>query len=145
MGGGAHQDDLSPFAEFLSTYPQSNWRVAILINEGLASYREGYFERAIASFSEAWRLGKPVTEPRQKALVDRAVAELIEMHARLGHADELADLLKEVENRPLEGRAAGIIEGAKEGLFEMRHNPGVAYLCGPMAVKNVLLTCIRVA
>jgi len=138
--GDGHQDDLNPLKEFLVKYPQSNWRVAILVNEGLASYREGYFERAIDSFSEAWRLGKLVNEPRQKALVDRAVAELIEMHARLGHADVLADLLKEVEHRPIEGRAAGIIEGAKEGLFEMQHNPGIAYLCGPMAVKNILLT-----
>jgi RHS repeat-associated protein len=135
----AGEDGTQLFRSFLGQYPQSNWRAAILANSGLASYREGYFQRSIDDLSEAWRLGKSAVEPRQKALADRVVAELIEMHARLGHAHELALLLKEIEGRPIEGRAEGIVEGAKEGLYEMQHNPGLAYLCGPMAVKNVLL------
>src|SRR5206468_1667702 len=30
------------------------------------------------------------------------------------------------------------ITGAKEGLWTMRNDPGIAYLCGPMALKNLL-------
>jgi RHS repeat-associated protein len=128
------------FDTFLKRFPTSNWREAILVNRGLIDYQAGYFDRAIEAFTLAWKSAKNATEPRQKALADRAVGELIRMHARLGHADELAGLLKQIEGRPISGSAAGWIEGAREGLYEMRHNPGIAYLCGPMAVKNILLS-----
>jgi YD repeat-containing protein len=136
-------DEASNFAmldAFLKHYPHSAWRVALFTNEGLIDYRAGYFGRAIAAFAEAWRLGKDVEGLKQKALVDRAVGELIRMHSRLGHADQLADLLAEVNDRPLTGVAANWVSLAREALHKMRNNPGIAYLCGPMAVKNVLLT-----
>ncbi len=116
------------------------WKVALRTNEGLAYYPEGYFDRAIAALSEAWKLGKNEKDVKQKALVDRAIGELIKMHARLGHADQLARLLNEIKDRPLTGPATEWVAGAKEGLWQMRHNPGVAYLCGPMALKHVLRT-----
>jgi hypothetical protein len=72
-------------------------------------------------------------------LVDRAVGELLRMHARLGHADEVAALFEEIGERPLTGPATETRTGAKEGLWIMRNDPGVAYLCGPMALKNLLL------
>jgi len=61
------------------------------------------------------------------------------MHARLGHADRLEELFKEVGGRAVTGPATEALAGAKEGLWQMRHNPGVAYLRGPMALKNLLL------
>jgi len=61
------------------------------------------------------------------------------MHARLGHADRLAALFEEVGERTVTGPATEALAGAKEGLWQMRNNPGVAYLCGPMALKNLLL------
>jgi Peptidase C39 family len=78
-------------------------------------------------------------ESRAKALVDRAIGELIRMHARIGHADLVEVLLKQVENRHVSGPATEAVTGAKEGLWMMRHDPGVSYLCGPMALKNLLL------
>ncbi len=60
------------------------------------------------------------------------------MHARLGHADRVAALLAETASRPLGGPATEAIAGAKEGLWMMRNEPGVAYLCGPMALKSIL-------
>ena len=62
------------------------------------------------------------------------------MHARLGHADRLETLLAEVKDRPVTGPATEAVTGAREGLWMMRNESGVAYLCGPMALKNLLLT-----
>jgi hypothetical protein len=61
------------------------------------------------------------------------------MHARLGHAERLSTLLTEIGTRPVTGAATEAITGAREGLWKMRNEPGVAFLCGPMALKNLLL------
>src|SRR5437867_1064878 len=132
-------DDFRPFDVFLSDYPRSGWRMALLTNLGLSYYHYGHFSKAIDSWEHAWRAGRPVTETRAKALVDRAVGELARMHARLGHAERLASLFQEIGERPVIGPATEAIQGAREGLWLMQNEPGVAYLCGPMALKNLLL------
>ena len=44
------RDDFRPLDAFLSDYPRSGWRVALLTNLGLSYYHYGYFSRAI----DAW-------------------------------------------------------------------------------------------
>ncbi len=136
----AVEDDFSSLTSFLKEYPHSSWRVALFVNLGLLDYHYGYFARAIDAWSQAWREGKTMTDPQCKPLVDRAVGELARMHARLGHADALETLFKELGNRPVSGPATEAITGAREGLTVMRTDPGIAYLCGPMALKNLLLS-----
>lgn len=130
---------MRPLAQFLAQYPHSPWKAAIAVNEGLVFYRHGYFDRGIQALTEAWTLSRRATAPRARALADVAVGELLEMHARLGHARRLAELLAEIKGRPLTGPATELVQGAREGLWHMRHDPGVSYLCGPMALKTVLL------
>ncbi len=136
----AIEDDFTSLIDFLKHQPNSAWRVALLTNLGLSYYHYGYFSKAIDSWQQAWQVGKLFTEPRAKALVDRAVGELARMHARLGHADELETLFRELADRPVSGPATEAIAGAREGLAVMRNDPGIAYLCGPMALKNLLLS-----
>ncbi len=133
-------DDLHVFQEFLASFPQSGWKVALLTNLGLAYYHYGYFSKAIDSWEGAWQAGQSLTEPRAKALVDRAFGELIRMHARLGHAEQLAVLVTQLGKRGVTGPATEALDGAKQGLWTMENDPGVAYLCGPMALKNLLLS-----
>ncbi|HSB97888.1 MAG TPA: RHS repeat-associated core domain-containing protein, partial [Spongiibacteraceae bacterium] len=133
-------DDFKVFDDFLRRYPQSGWRVALFTNLGLANYHYGYFSRAIEAWEQAWREGRDVTDPAAKILVDRAVGELVRMHARLGHTDRLAALMDEIGDRPVTGQATEALTGAKEGLWTMRNEPGIAYLCGPMALKNLMLS-----
>jgi len=135
----AQPDDLGALEAFLATHPASPWRVALLTNLGLTYYHYGYFSRAIAAWEQAWAEGRDETDPAVARLVDRAVGELLRMHARIGHADRLTELFAEVEGRTVTGSATETLTGAKEGLWVMRNNPGVAYLCGPMALKNLLL------
>ncbi len=133
------EDDFTSLNVFLSDNPRSAWRVGLLTNLGLLDYHYGYFSRSIDAWTEAWQSGRSLTEPQGKALTDRAFAELARMHARLGHADVLEALFKDMGDRKVTGSATEIVTGAHEGLWMMRHDPGVSYLCGPMALKNFLL------
>ncbi|MCI0653462.1 MAG: hypothetical protein L0Y39_03155 [Methylococcaceae bacterium] len=99
-----NRDDIRALTDFLATHPDSPWRVAVLTNLGLLQYDSGRFSGALESFAAAWREGKPIAgSGTDKALVDRALGELVRMHARLGHRKELRQLLAEIEDRPLSG------------------------------------------
>lgn len=65
--------DLAAFERFLQDHPQSAWRMAVLTNLGLIHYRDGYFSRAIDAWTQAWAAGRTATEPRARALADRAI------------------------------------------------------------------------
>lgn len=84
---------LAAFDSFLAKYPQSAWRVSLLANLGLAYFHEGYFSKAIDAWEASWRAGRDIASPSVavRALTDRAVGELIRMHARLGHTERLAE------------------------------------------------------
>lgn len=132
-------EDLSAFESFLREYPASAWRTAVLTNMGLVYYHNGYFSKAIDAWEQAWNAGRAAIEPQAKALTDRALGELLRMHARIGHADRLAALFADLGDRQLAGPASEALDGAKQGYWKMLNEPGVAYLCGPMALKNLLL------
>ena len=135
-------EDLTVFERFVKDHPQSGWRVGILANLGLAYYRQGYFSRAIDAWQQAWQAEKirPADNPMGKMLADRAMGELTRMHSRLGHADELEKLLADIKERPMSGPATELITGAHESLWMFRNDYGKAYLCGPMALKSLLVS-----
>ncbi len=139
----AAKDDFAPLTAFLTAYPKSAWRIALLADMGLLDYHYGYFSRAIDTWQAAWDAGRNNTDPRVKALVDRVAGELLRMHARLGHADDIERLIADIGDRKLTGQATEELAGAREGLYVFRHNPGIGYLCGPMALKNLLLALGR--
>ncbi|WP_374090157.1 RHS repeat-associated core domain-containing protein [Methylomicrobium lacus] len=133
-------DDYHALTDFLAAYPKSGWQVALLTNLGLSYYQSGRFSLAIDAWEKAWQLGKDVSEPHAKILVDRALGELMRMHARVGHAERLKALFAEMGDRKVSGSATEAVTGAREGLWIMQNDPGIAYLCGPMALKNLLLS-----
>ena len=129
---------VAPLQAFLVEHPESRWGLALRTNIGLTYYRLGYFSRAMEAWEAAWRDARAQTQPETKRLADRALGELVRMHARIGHAERVKALLKEAQGRPLQGPATEAVAGAREGLWMMQNDPGVAYLCGPMALKNIL-------
>jgi len=76
-------DDISALAAYLEAYPQSPWRISVLTNLGLMYYNSARFSSALAAFNAAWNEGKRIdaTGPG-KAVVDRALGELVRMQAR---------------------------------------------------------------
>jgi RHS repeat-associated protein len=137
---GDYADYAKPLLAFIDAHPKSNWNSALQLNLGLGYYHAGYFSRAFAAFDKSWQLGRNATDPHARLMVDRAVGELAKMHARVGHANELEALFRDIGNRPIGGPATELIQGAHEGLMTFRKNPGEGYLCGPNALRNVLLT-----
>jgi RHS repeat-associated protein len=132
-------DDFSALTDFLQQFPKSPWRAALLTDLGLEYYNTAYYSWALAAWSEAWSLAKNVTEAKGKAIGDRAVGELVAMHARLGHLSELKDLLKSVEGRPFSGPATERVANARGGLADMQERPEISFRCGPLALLRIVL------
>jgi RHS repeat-associated protein len=130
-------DDVSAITQFLEQFPNSTWRVSLLTDLGIVFRKTGYFSRAMQAWEEAWRTGKAETQPNPRAIVDRAVAELAELNARVGRFERLEGLFSEIEGREVRGPATEKIAGAKQGLWLMRNNPEKAFRCGPMALDRI--------
>lgn len=130
-------DDVSILEAHARSELGAAYRLSILVNLGLHHYRLGHFSRALAAWSEAWSQRGPADQGQARAMADRAFGELIRMHARLGHDTDVAALLEQIKDRPLSGPATEAVAGAREGLWAMRNDPGAAYLCGPMAARNI--------
>lgn len=131
---------LNDLEQYLSENPDSPYRAALLTNLGLRYYHGGYFSKAMLTWQRAWDERQSASGTPAKPLVDRAIGELIRLHARVGHAERVAALLEEVKGWPVSGRATEIITNAQEGLWVMRSQPGIAFLCGPMALRSILET-----
>lgn len=136
----SNDDDYQALIDFLTSHPASGWQMSLWTNLGLSYYQAGRFSLAIEAWENAWRLGKDFTEPHAKALVDRALGELMRMHARIGHADRLRALFIEMGDRAVTGSATEAVAGARDGLWMMEHEPGISFLCGPVALRNLLLS-----
>lgn len=131
-------EQAGPLLAYLSKFPASPWSMALQADIGFGYYNAGYYSRAIDAWQQAWQLGRNSAIIEVKRLTDRAVAELIRMHARVGHADAIDKLLADLGDRPLTGAATEFVSGAREGAWVMRNRPEIAYLCGPKALVNVM-------
>ncbi|MEW6738237.1 MAG: hypothetical protein AB1489_43590, partial [Acidobacteriota bacterium] len=116
--------------QFLTQHPRSAWSVSLLTNLGLVHRRNGYFLKALDAWERAWELGKNATDTDARDIVDRAVAELAELNARLGRYDRLEALFAELGKRELRGSAAEKVIFAREGLWLMNNEPENAFRCG---------------
>ena len=138
-GGRPNPDDFSALTGFLTTHPRSAWRVAVLTNLGIVYRHYGYFSRAFDAWAAAWQEGKTATAPRPRALVDRAVGELVRLDAELGRKDELTALLAEIGGRPVGGPGTAMVQFGRDTLRVMNTDPKHLYNCGPIALKTLLL------
>jgi RHS repeat-associated protein len=133
-------EDVSAFEAFLTRYPGSRWKGALLLDMGIVYRRTGYITRALDGWEQAWGLLKGETDLRLRALADRAVGELAELSSRLGRYDRLERLFSEIEGRDVRGPASEKIVAAKEGFAVMQKEPERAFLCGPFGLDRILAT-----
>jgi RHS repeat-associated protein len=133
-------DDFSSLTGFLEAYPESPWNAALLTDLGLEYYSTGHYSKTLEVWSQAWQLAGAATDLKGKAVADRAVGELAYMYARLGRMMELDTLLKSIEGRVFSGPATERITGAREGLWNMRTYPEIAFRCGPLALHRIKLS-----
>jgi RHS repeat-associated protein len=134
-GGGENTVDLEALLEARKVSP---WRPSLRLNLGIVYRRTGYFLRALGAWEEAWAVASSATDVRGKALADRAVAELVQLHARLGNQGRLEQIFSEIEGRDIGGSAGELIAGAKQGLWEMQNRPERSFRCGPLGLERIL-------
>lgn len=135
---GDYSDYAKPLLAFIALHPNSNWNAALYTNIGLGYYHSGYYSRAFPAFEQAWKLGREANDPQARRLIDRAVAELAKMNARVGREKEMKAVLADIGKRPVGGPAVDILQGVREVVWGINNKVGFAYLCGPMALKHVL-------
>jgi RHS repeat-associated protein len=131
-------EDISAFEGFLTKYPDSRWKGALLLDMGIVYRRTGYITRALDAWEQAWGVLKDETDLRLRALADRAVGELAELSSRLGRYDRLERLFSEIEGRDVRGPAGEKIVAAREGFAVMQTEPERAFLCGPFGLDRIL-------
>jgi RHS repeat-associated protein len=137
-GDSDFADYVKPLLAFIDAHPNSNWNATLYTNIGLGYAHAGYYSRTFTYMEKAWQAGRNATNPQAHLIVDRAVGQLANMHARVGHDKELRALFSDIGNRPIGGPATELLQGAREGLWTFKHDTGFAYLCGPKALANVL-------
>ncbi|MCB1124115.1 MAG: hypothetical protein KJT03_21370, partial [Verrucomicrobiae bacterium] len=130
--------ELSGLERFLQAYPRSAWRIALYTNLGIESYQRGRFSRALRYWRAAWDGGKASDDRGIKPLVDRALGELARMYARLGMMPEIESLVREAGDRTLTGAPQEMFSSARQGLWQMQHEPEKSFKCGPFALGNIL-------
>ncbi len=128
---------VGPLTAFLERHPGSAWAPSLETNLAVLYRHTGYLDRALAAAGEAWRRTAPAPDPEARKIADAALAVQIEIDASLGRTDELAALLDAAAARPLAGHVAEIVSGARSSLWEMRHDPGSSFRCGPLALERV--------
>jgi len=136
-------EDLTSLTSFLAAFPDSGWSAALLTNIGLSNLHYGYFSRALDAWRRAWLAGKDATDPQARALVDRAVGELARLQASLGHNEDLIELFAEIGDRAVTGSATEGVQVAREELTLAGKDPGHLFLCGPTALRMLLLAAHR--
>jgi RHS repeat-associated protein len=134
-GGGENTADLEALLEARKVSP---WRPSLRLNLGIVYRRTGYFNRAVRAWEEAWAVASSATDTRGKAVADRAVGELAQLHARLGNRERLEQIFTEIEGRDIGGSAGEMLAGAKQGLWEMQNRPERSFRCGPLALDRML-------
>lgn len=135
---GDYADFAKPLLAFVEAHPKSNWNSALYLNLGMGYYRSGYYSRVFALLEKSWALGRNATSVPAQRMVDRAVGELAEMHARVGHADEIEALVKDIGKRPIGGPATELLQNALDALGIFRGNPDISFMCGPRALRDIL-------
>jgi RHS repeat-associated protein len=130
-------DDFSSITQFLNRNPDTHWRGALLANLGIIYRRSGYYNQAMNSWEEAWKILKGQTERKVKVLADRVASELLLINAWVGRQDRIEELLKEIDKRVIEGPAVERVSSMRAALWTMKNKPGLSFKCGPYALNKL--------
>ena len=77
------RDAVDALDDFLSAWPTSGWRPALLVNLGVIYRQSGHFSKALASWQTAWQLSKSASGEAGAAVGDAAVGHLSQSRMRV--------------------------------------------------------------
>ena len=130
-------EDVSDLTSFLARHPHSRWRAGLLAHLGFIYRHSGRFPHSIEAFEQAWELTKHGRGRNANAIANWAVGELADVHAHMGHREQLQALFGELQGRKLYGPATEQWTDALESMRD-RHHAESTTLCGIVAVSDVL-------
>jgi RHS repeat-associated protein len=133
-------DDFSALQTFLDRHPRSAWRASLLANMGSFFKENGYFTRALDAWREAWEMTKGQNSGAGKVIADRAVAEFLRLNSNFGRSAVMEGVLDEMEGRQVDPAVSDLILNARESAVYMRKKPETSFLCGPMALSQILMS-----
>jgi YD repeat-containing protein len=126
-----------PIEDWLADNPASSWAASLQLNIGLVHRRGGDYALARTALKRVLDLTTNVVSLHERAVGERAVAELIDMELRLGHTDAAAKLLQSKQAN-WGGYAAAAISHAKTDMATIESQPEDALRCGLVALTWLL-------
>ena len=123
---------------YLEQSPASPWRASLLVNMALARQRAGYFSEAIALLEQAWEAAAGADTPAEEAVAAKALGELLSLHTRFGHREQLATLIEALPESPATASVSEMVAAARSGLWQMQRAPEEALRCGIVALEELL-------
>ncbi|HIA52074.1 MAG TPA: LysM peptidoglycan-binding domain-containing protein [Candidatus Melainabacteria bacterium] len=131
-------ENVSAFTDFIERFPKSRWTPSVQLNVGLLRFQSGYLSQAMDLWKAAWDASRDEVDQPQKSVADRAIAEILQLNAKVGRTEEMEKILAEVKGRAFYGSMEQKIRGSSEALVQMHARPDKSYKCGPFAVSNLL-------
>jgi RHS repeat-associated protein len=132
-------DDASSLEGYLSRHPSSGWSASLNINLGDLQLRDGYFMRALASWEAGWRLAAATNDHDVKLLVDHAIGQIVQMRQGFGQFDEVDAVFARIRGRSIEGAATEMVQNARDVRRLANKDPRHLYVCGPVALRMLLV------
>ena len=129
---------LKSLNEFITKYPDSKWTPGLEVNLASIDFEHGYFSTAMKLLLDAWNKAKNQTSANPKLVADMAIANLLDIDAKIGRIDDVKNLLKQIKTRKFKGVSGTKIKDAKDCLWAMENSPATSFQCGPYAVNTIL-------
>ena len=95
----ADKDDASALDAFVAAYPKSRWTPSLQLNLGSFMFDHGFISKARDLWLASWNASKDEKSEAQKSVADRAIAELLLLHSRLGNMEQLKKYQGEIAGR----------------------------------------------
>jgi len=130
-------ENYQPIQNYLEAHKASPWRASLLVDLGFQYRQKGYLSRALECLEQAWPLSKPATGSKEKGVALRALGELADLHALLGHCERVDALLSESQGMALNGVVSEKLSWARHAVARIRANPEEAYRCGPISLNTL--------
>jgi len=131
-------DAVEPLLGFLAAHPGSVWKPALQLNLGIIYRETGHFSQALSIWRVGWNDSQALTSRNGRDVANDTVAQLSQLEAYLGRKELLAPLLVSIKSREVGGTAAQLLTDSRTGLYEMIHDPGSSFRCGPFALERIL-------
>jgi YD repeat-containing protein len=131
-------ENVRALTAFIEKYPDSRWVPSLKLNLGLLRFSTGYISQAMELWTAAWQASKNETGVEQKAIADRAIAEILQLNAKVGRTSEIESLLNEIKGRAFQGSMEQKVRATRESLVQMRARADRSFRCGPLAIASLL-------